>query len=138
MTYQGSCLCGAARYEVGKLGHVGHCHCSYCRKWHAAAFGTYVDIEPETFRWVQGEETVGRYQSTSHSARHFCRQCGSPLVAEINGKLAAVTLATVENAPALEADFHMFVSSKSSWYQIRDALPQYDKYPPSMDPPPES
>lgn len=138
MSVRGSCLCASVVYEVEKIEELGHCHCSYCQKWHGAAFGTYADIDSESFRWIKGADKVARYQSSTHSARHFCRQCGSPLIAEINGKFAAVTLASVDDPPKLHTGWHMFVRSKVPWYEIHDGLPQYEKYPPSMDPPPES
>ena len=36
---KGSCLCGAIVYEVDQLDMpILHCHCTTCRKAHAAAF----------------------------------------------------------------------------------------------------
>ncbi len=134
MTIHGSCLCGKVRYEIdGALGQVDHCHCTFCQKSHGAAFGSYAEVNPKTFRWIGAADTVGRYQSSSHSARLFCRNCGSSLVAEIDGgKMMAVTLGTIDDIPALPKGFHMFVRSRAPWHEINDDLPQYNEYPPSM------
>lgn len=134
MTIRGSCLCGKAKYEIdGPLGQVDHCHCTFCRKSHGAAFGSYADVDPKKFRWLGGTDTVARYQSSSHSARLFCRNCGSSLAAEIAaGTMMAVTLGTIDGEPSMSRGFHMFVRSRASWYQINDDLPQYDEYPPNM------
>ena len=65
MNHKGSCLCGKMQYETGELSsHIDHCHCTYCQKFHGAPFGTYAEIiDPSSFRWVEGGESVGRYQA---------------------------------------------------------------------------
>jgi len=43
VSLQGGCLCGGIRYEIsGPLTEAGNCHCSMCRRFHGAAFGTHV------------------------------------------------------------------------------------------------
>jgi len=136
MTHRGSCLCGKVQYETGEIStHIDHCHCTYCQKFHGAPFGTYSEvIDTASFRWVQGEESVSRYQSSSHSARLFCANCGSSLVAEIDdGKMLAVTLGTLDDDPGVLSSMHMFVRSKASWYEISDDdQERYEEYPPVM------
>jgi len=136
MTHKGSCLCGIVQYETGELStRIDHCHCTYCQKFHGAAFGSYAEVkDPTSFRWTQGEESVSRYQSSSHSARLFCGACGSSLVAEIEGgKMLAVTLGTLDDEPGVESAFHMFVRSKASWYEIAESDERYEEYPPDMN-----
>lgn len=135
MSMTGSCLCGGVKYEVDKIGDdIDHCHCTFCQKSHAAAFGTYVNVAPEDFRWLEGEALLARYQSSSHSARVFCSRCGSSLQADIEGgKACALTLATLDNPPDFSKGWHMFVRSKAPWYEINDELPQYEVYPPAFD-----
>ena len=136
MKAQGSCLCGKIRYAVNKTSaNIDHCHCTFCQKFHGAAFGTYIEpVTPENFAWLEGEELVSRYQSSSHSARLFCRVCGSALVAEINGAEAlAPTVATLDGEVDVAESAHMFWKSKASWCEPNDDLPKYDTYPPGMD-----
>ncbi len=135
MTYRGSCLCGKVQYETGELSaHIDHCHCSYCQKFHGAAFGSYAEvIDAESFRWQQGQEFVRRYQSSSHSARLFCACCGSSLLAEIDGgKMLAVTLGTLDDNLDVKSSVHMFVRSKASWYELAADEKSYEEYPPGM------
>ena len=84
MNAKGSCLCGKIRYEVSTTSDdIDHCHCTFCQKYHGAAFGTYIEPVPaDKFTWTEGKELVARYQSSSHSARLFCSVCGSALVAQ--------------------------------------------------------
>ena len=139
MSIRGSCLCGSVAYQVERWSDRSeHCHCTHCRKTHGAAFGSYLGFEPEDFKWVRGAETVARYQSTTHSARYFCPRCGSQLAGEIQEKLCIVTLGTLDTDPGVTPEFHMFVRSKVAWYDIQDGLPQYEEYPPGVEPPAES
>lgn len=135
MEHRGSCLCGKMQYETGELtGELDHCHCTFCQKSHGAAFGSYVGIiDVSTFRWVSGGEDVGRYQSSSHSARLFCNACGSSLVAEIEGgKILAITSATLDDKLEVKSEHHMFARSKVDWFTIPETATSYEEYPPSM------
>ena len=136
MSYKGSCLCGKMQYETGELSReIDHCHCTFCQKSHGAAFGSYVKIEdPATFKWISGGDDVGRYQSSSHSARWFCNGCGSSIMAEIDGgKMLAVTAATLDDEIPVDGGFHMFARSKVKWFEIGEGETQYDEYPPYLD-----
>jgi hypothetical protein len=135
MQHKGSCLCKKMQYETGELSaELDHCHCTFCQKAHGAAFGTYAKvIDANSFKWLSGGDDVGRYQSSSHSARLFCKNCGSSLVAEIDGgKMLAVTVATLDDPIKVDAAFHMFVKSKVSWFSIADNEIQYEQYPPYL------
>jgi hypothetical protein len=135
MQHKGSCLCGKMQYETGELSaDLDHCHCTFCQKAHGAAFGTYVKvIDNKSFKWLAGGDDVGRYQSSTHSARLFCKDCGSSLVAEIDaGKMLAITVATLDDKLKVDSAYHMFVKSKVSWFQIGENEIQYDQYPPYL------
>ena len=135
MATRGSCLCGAVRYEVaGPLGRTGHCHCSISRKSHGAAFATWAGIDPDQFRWTSGAELVEGYESSPGRARCFCRRCGSPLVATHVGRVTEVVLGTVDGDPGVRPGEHIFVGSKAPWYRIADALPQFEDWPPGLQP----
>ena len=76
--YEGSCLCGAVRFALlSEPSLATHCHCSMCRKAHAAAFATYVNIEKAHVRFIAGEDDVASYNSSGTILRKFCRTCGS-------------------------------------------------------------
>src|SRR5690554_1186033 len=80
---KGSCLCGEVCYEISLLEMpIMHCHCKTCRKAHAAPFASTAGVKREHFRWLSGEEFLSTYESSPGKLRHFCRQCGSHLVAE--------------------------------------------------------
>ncbi len=126
--HQGSCLCGAVRYEVeGEIKRVTHCHCSMCRKAHGAAFGTYGTVLRSSFRFTQGEDSVAAYHSSSSVTRTFCRHCGSTLQWYSDASQpdwTSFTLGTLDTALEQPKQKHIFTGSKASWYTINDGLPQ--------------
>ena len=75
-TYQGSCHCGAVRFEVDldfATANSNRCNCSICRRqrfWKAL-------VKAEDFRLRQGEEALNDYQFGSNTVHHlFCKTCG--------------------------------------------------------------
>src|SRR5262245_13735132 len=76
---QGSCLCGAMRFEIdeAQIIVINNCHCSYCRKVSGAAFGTFVQLPGSSFRWLSGEQHLATFESTPGNRRAFCKVCGS-------------------------------------------------------------
>jgi hypothetical protein len=72
--YQGSCHCGAIRFEAtGELEGLEVCNCSICTR--VAYVHWYVP--PERFRLLSSDETLETYRFGTRTARnHFCRVCG--------------------------------------------------------------
>jgi hypothetical protein len=135
MAIKGSCLCGAVKYEItGSFKVMGNCHCLICRKAHGAAFATWGIINPGQFRWTSGEEFVQRYASSPGRERCFCKKCGSPLVSAHSGTVGEVVVGTVDGDPGVRPGEHIFVGSKALWYEIADALPQFEEWPPGLEP----
>jgi hypothetical protein len=128
---QGKCLCGAMRYEVdGPLFDVGNCHCSMCRRFSGAAFGSYARIDPEKFRWLSGQELLSVYESSPGKGWAFCRVCGSSLGVPTGGKLSDLALGLLDGDPGIRPAEHIFVGSKADWYEITDTLPQHQEWAP--------
>jgi hypothetical protein len=128
----GGCLCGAVRYELsGRLSRASHCHCSMCRKHHGAAFGSYAAARRSEFRWLSGEDQIGRYEATPGVARGFCRRCGSTLFwdAVANAAHFGLALGTVDGDPGVRPSLHIFVGSKAPWFEITDDVPQHETSP---------
>jgi len=127
----GSCLCEKVRWQVdGPLvDDMTHCHCSMCRKAHAAAFGTYVDAPADAFSWVAGEDAVVKYQSSPGLSRAFCGDCGSVVPDPSGGKNVTMAAGSLNGDPGIRPVAHIFAPSKAPWHEITDDLPQFDGYP---------
>ena len=129
---RGSCLCGGVRFVLdGPAQFINHCHCSMCRKVHGAAFGSFVHADGSHFRWESGEQLVQSYQSSPESLRSFCRVCGSNVpVLEDSGAHVIIPAGVLDGDPDVRPVVHIHISSKAPWYEIADALPQFDEFPP--------
>ena len=133
MTIEGSCLCGDVRFEIaGALTGASNCHCSMCRKAHGAAFGTYALVKATDFRIVSGADRITRYRSSPGVVRTFCARCGSTLqwLRESKPDIVDIALGVIDGDPGVRPSMHIYVGSKAPWFQITDALPQFETYPP--------
>jgi hypothetical protein len=131
---QGSCLCGALRYEIdGPFVDMVHCHCSMCRKHHGTPFATWVAAPLAGFRWLSEPSTLATYKSSERGHREFCRICGSvaPMLESGMGMVIAPA-GNLDGDPGIQPTKHMFVGSKAGWYPITDGLPQHEEYPPEF------
>jgi hypothetical protein len=73
-TYQGSCHCGAVRFELETdFPELTMCDCSICKKKNALM----VKVHESAFKPLAGEESLTEYQFHTRTARHyFCKVCG--------------------------------------------------------------
>lgn len=56
------------------------------------------------------------------------------LVATHSGKVTELVLGTVDGDPGVRPGKHVLVGSKAPWYEITDALPQFEEWPPGTWP----
>jgi hypothetical protein len=82
---KGGCLCGAVRYVIrGNAGTVGICHCAHCQKAGGGLFSCNLFVDEVDYE-QQGETII--YEDKGESGqplyRHFCRNCGSPVMTKV-------------------------------------------------------
>jgi hypothetical protein len=104
------------------------CHCSQCRRVTGSAFKPFGGIPRAKLKVTQGRIKIFGDVMT-HDAH--CLACGSLLYSIVReGTTAHVTYGTLDDAPTLAPQAHIFVAFKAPWYEIRDSLPRHDKFPP--------
>jgi hypothetical protein len=124
---RGSCLCKSVVYEVDALaGPIGHCHCSTCRKAHAAAFASTARVDRGSFRWVAGEEALCAFESTPGKLRRFCSRCGTHLIAEWTAEPQVILrVATLDEDPGSRPAAHIWISHDVPWLAHDASLPSF-------------
>ncbi len=129
---KGSCLCGTVAYEVDRLnGPILHCHCTTCRKAHAATFASTAGVKREYFRWLKGEGKLSSYESSPGKRRFFCSVCGSHLVASRDTQAhVVVRVATLDEDPRANSQAHIWVSHSVPWLEYDETVPFYPTVPP--------
>ncbi|HEX9523948.1 MAG TPA: GFA family protein [Reyranella sp.] len=115
---------------MGELTDVLNCHCSMCRKLHAAAFRTRAKVNAKDWRTLTGEQFIKFYESSPGERKGFCSECGSSLFTKFdaNPDVLGFPLGTLDTDPGVKAMRHVFVGSKAPWFDITDDLPQHDGY----------
>ena len=127
--HRGSCLCARVRYEVsGRLGTFDTCHCTDCRKSHAAAFAAYIMVAQRDFRFVRGAAHLTTHEAPTGTKRSFCRRCGSIVTCWNDDDQVDtwVTASTLDTPIAITPAYHTYVRSKASWYDLEDSRPRFE------------
>lgn len=128
---RGSCLCSKIRYTIdGPLGPIYHCHCVTCRKAQGSAFATVARVKVKNFKFESGKEFLTGYSSSRGKKRYFCSICGSPLYSHVEGQDEySIRLGVLDDDPLSRPSRHIFVREKAPWYEIKDDIKQFDKWP---------
>jgi hypothetical protein len=125
---KGSCLCGTIRYEIrGELGPIVLCHCAQCRKAQGSAFAANAAVRTSDFAVVAGSDALVAYHSSPGKTRHFCRECGSPIISTRDSVpgFVRVRIGTLDSPLDARPSAHIFAASKAEWEDISDDLPRY-------------
>jgi hypothetical protein len=130
MPIQGSCLCGAVAFEIsGKVGPVGQCHCSKCRKKSGTDGNAVFYTAAGSFHWSRGESEIKVFPVPNGKgwASRFCGTCGSPTPhSDKDKKFYFVPAGLLDTDPGFRGyAAHIFVDSKAPWVCISDNAPQY-------------
>lgn len=119
MSSEGGCLCGQVRYSFsGDPFLTAICHCRNCQKQSGSAFSVVCAIPADAYA-QQGETRVyeDRGDSGKGVARHFCPDCGSPIISVAEGLpgVVIVKAGTLDDFAAATPAAEVYCDSALSW-----------------------
>jgi hypothetical protein len=85
----------------------------------------YALVEPDEFKWLDGESLLTDYVNQYGFGLQFCKNCGSTLTGIYQGVVNGVTLGCVDGDPKIEIGRHIYVGSKANWEVMPDVSNQY-------------
>ena len=132
LTFTGSCLCIAVRYQIDQLdGPILHCHCATCRKAQASAYASTARVLREHFSWIAGEDELQAFESSPGKLRKFCRHCGSHVLAERPADpYVILRVATLDVDPEQSTAMHIWTSHDVPWLTDEGDIPRHAEMPP--------
>ena len=123
----GTCLCGSIRVEARLPSKwVAHCHCTYCRRAHAAPFVTWAGFTDESVTVTDPQTLLHWYESSQGARRGACSRCGSPMLftsTKWPGEIHIARALLDENLDK-KPSAHVFYDSHVSWLEVKDELPK--------------
>ena len=115
----GGCLCGAVRYELtSEPSMTAVCHCTHCQRQSGGVFSTNL-VVPEKDYVQRGETKV--YADTGDSGqpvyRHFCADCGSPIVSKVAAMpgVVMVKAGTLDDMSGLAPAVEVYTDHAAAW-----------------------
>src|SRR3954469_3194537 len=76
---EGSCQCGAVRFEVPGFEKMTFCHCTTCKKLSGGVGTANGKTRSDRIGAPARQELLRPYQPAEGSAKSFCSACGSNL-----------------------------------------------------------
>ncbi len=129
---RGSCLCGGVAFDIeGKVGPIGQCHCSKCRKVSGTDGNAVFYASASSFRWLRGQDLIRQFFVPDGNgwASSFCGTCGSPVpLIDREQTKYFVPAGLLDDDPGHRGyAAHIFVGSKAPWVELKDGAPQFEE-----------
>jgi hypothetical protein len=123
------------RFEVtGPFPKLYQCHCSLCRKQGGSVSNTGLIAAADRFRWMAGEDSIGKWQRSTGFRSHFCQRCGSTVANPLRDTgYVWVPAGALDDAGPLEIAAQLFLDSKLPWDLPRSDGRQYGTGPALAD-----
>jgi len=128
---EGGCQCGAIRYRiVGRPLVAAICHCSMCRRAHAAPAVAWAMFQDSQVSFVNGQPAT--WASSPEARRGFCRACGTQIsfTATFLPGLIDIAIGSLDNPEGMPPTLHIWESRRLPWVHFADDLPRYPELPP--------
>lgn len=118
--YKGSCLCEGVIFSVSGFSPLAaNCHCSMCRKFHGAAYGTLVAVTDLT--WLSGKALLKDFIAENGTVRTFCSECGSSLGFRESGSPSEkmeLAIAAFDDEIPVVIDAQIYTAYRAKWCEL--------------------
>jgi len=128
---EGGCQCGHIRYEiVGEPMLTAVCHCTMCRRAHAAPAVAWAMFEESQVKLTKHEPK--QHQSSENAQRGFCAECGTQITftADFLPGLIDISIGSLDNPESIVPSLHCWHAKHLSWAEFADDLPRHPELPP--------
>jgi len=125
----GGCLCGNIRYSfTGEPVMTAICHCRHCQKQGGSAFSVVCAVPVAAYQQSGATrvfEDVG--DSGLPLARHFCPDCGSPIVsiAKALSDFTIIKAGTLDNPSQFAPMLEVYCDHSLSWVPHLDGTQRF-------------
>lgn len=129
---EGGCQCGAVRYLIeGEPVIAALCHCSMCRRAHAAPAVAWAMYQQLQVRFLGKQPSI--YESSAGARRGFCAGCGTQIcfTAHYLPGLIDIAIGSLDDPSRVPPQLHYWESKRLSWMHLADQLPRYAEFPPA-------
>lgn len=133
--HYGGCACGAVRYRVRGEPLFGTvCHCKFCQRRLASAFGVMASFPEDAVEILQGELRECEHHS-DESGRwlrmNFCARCGTTVShrSQLRPGVHTVAAGTFDDPNWFRIDRHIWVKSKLPWVVIPEGVAAFERGP---------
>ena len=119
MIRSGGCLCGQVRYTIKSEPVItAICHCTHCQKQSGGVFSTNLGV-PESAYEQRGQTKVftDKGDSGQPVLRHFCGECGSPILSKIAAMpdMVLIKAGTLDDIAGLTPTIEVYTDHAAAW-----------------------
>ena len=131
----GKCLCGSVQYSSNAEPIMtAICHCENCQRQTGTSFSIIVCVTEDSISF-DNKDTLSEYLDHSQSGavvrRHFCNNCGSPIMSLVESSpgLGIIKAGTLNDKSWLKPTTQFWCSSAQPWLDISPELTKFDQNP---------
>jgi hypothetical protein len=116
---EGGCLCGQVRYTLkSEPVIIAVCHCTHCQKQSGGVFSTNLGVPEAAYEQLgQTKVFADKGDSGQPVLRHFCADCGSPILSKVAAMpgLVLVKAGTLDDMAGLTPTIEVYTDHAAAW-----------------------
>jgi len=124
------CRCGNVKLSFSlPVTKVVQCHCESCRKMNGSDYSSWIAINNDQLRIVDGSGYIKKFKLNNLSSKSFCSTCGTGVFG-INGKHfknhKLVPLGIVSNyTKEIKPQVQVYTDNKAEWVELHKGTPVF-------------